>query len=259
VAGRPLSVLRAPDTISGQQFFQRHLPDKGHMDSVYPTDVPVKTRIESFMKIEDEAGLISLVQWGGIEFHPWGAMADDPLKPNRMIFDLDPDPGAPWENVIEGAAEVRDRMRELGLKSFLKTTGGKGLHVVVPIVPEFGWPAIKAFTRAVAESMAHDDPKRFIATMSKAARKGRIFVDYLRNDLTSTAVSAFSVRARPGAGVSTPLFWRELKPSLKPSDYNMHTVPDRLKSLRSDPWADFEKVEQRLNPAYLRALKIDPV
>lgn len=259
VAGRPLSALRAPDTIAGQQFFQRHLPEKGHMDRVFPTEVPVKTRVESYMKIEDEAGLIELVQWGGIEFHPWGAKADNPLKPDRMIFDLDPDPVAPWENVIEGAAEVRDRMRELGMESFLKTTGGKGLHIVVPIVPEFGWPAIKAFTRAVAESMAHDDPKRFIATMSKAARKGRIFVDYLRNDLTATAVSAFSVRARPGAGVSTPLFWHELKPSLKPGDYTIQTVPSRLKTLKSDPWADFGGLRQRLNPAFLKALNIDPV
>ncbi len=256
IANRPLSVLRAPDTIDGQQFFQRHPPEKGAMKDVYSVDVPIKTRTEDYLMIKDEAGLLSLIQWGGIELHPWGCEADAPLLPDRMIFDLDPDPEAPWTNVIEGASEIRDRMRELGLESFLKTTGGKGLHVVVPIEPKFGWPAIKAFTKAIAESMAHDDPKRFLATMSKAARKGRIFVDYLRNDLTSTAASAFSVRARPGATVSTPLAWSELRPALKPSEYTIHTVPGRA-AKQKDPWADFFAIKQGINAAFLKALKID--
>ena len=227
------------------------------MMDVYTVDVPVKDRREEYLMIKDERGLLSLAQWGGIEFHPWGCRADNPLLPDRMIFDLDPDPGAPWENVIEGASEIRERMRELGLESFLKTTGGKGLHVVVPIERRFGWPAIKAFTKAVAESMAHDDPTRFLANMSKAARKGRIFVDYLRNDLTSTAVSVFAVRARPGAGVSTPLFWSELKPSLKPSAFNLHTVSQRLQKQKTDPWAEYFEVKQGIRPEFLAALKID--
>ena len=257
IANRPLSVLRAPDSIDGQQFFQRHPPEKGQMADVYSVDVPVKTRTEEYLMIKDKAGLLSLIQWGGVELHPWGCKADAPLLPDRMIFDLDPDPEAPWTNVIEGASEIRDRMRELGLESFLKTTGGKGLHVVVPIEPKYGWPAIKAFTKAVAESMAHDDPTRFLATMSKAARKGRIFVDYLRNDLTSTAASAFSARARPGATVSTPLFWSELRPALKPSDFDIHTVLTRLAKQKDDPWADFFAVKQGINPAFLKALKIE--
>ena len=258
IANRPLSVLRAPDTIDGQQFFQRHPPENGAMHDVYPVEVPIKTRTEEYLMIKDEAGLLSLIQWGGIELHPWGCQADAPLLPDRMIFDLDPDPEAPWTNVIEGASEIRDRMRELGLESFLKTTGGKGLHVVVPIEPKYGWPAIKAFTKAIAESMAHDDPTRFLATMSKAARKGRIFVDYLRNDLTSTAASAFSVRARPGATVSTPLAWSELRPALKPSDFDIHTLPDRIARQKTDPWAEFFTVKQGINPAFLKALKIEP-
>lgn len=257
IVERPLSVLRVPDNIDGHQFFQRHKPEQGQMDDVYTLDVPVKDRTEDYLMIKDERGLLSLVQWGGIELHPWGCRADDPRLPDRMIFDLDPDPQAPWENVIEGASEIRERLRELGLESFLKTTGGKGLHVVVPIKRQFGWPAIKGFTKAIAESMAHDDPSRFIATMSKAARKGRIFVDYLRNDLTSTAVSAFVVRARPGAGVSTPLSWSELKPNLKPGDYNIHTVPDRLKRQKTDPWADYFKVDQGIRSEFLKALKIE--
>jgi bifunctional non-homologous end joining protein LigD len=258
IVGRPLSLVRVPDTIGGQQFFQRHLPEHGGLHNVSSVDVPIKEHIENYMVVEDELGLLSLAQWSGIELHPWGCKADNPLLPDRMIFDLDPDPGAPWTNVVEGAAEVRDRMKELGLESFLKTTGGKGLHVVVPIERKFGWPAIKAFTKAIAESMAHDSPDRFIANMSKAKRKGRIFIDYLRNELTATAVSAFSVRARPGAGVSTPLFWKELNPDLKPSEFTIKTVEARLKKQKQDPWADFWTVHQNLRPEILKALKIEP-
>ncbi|ESQ79413.1 DNA ligase D [Asticcacaulis sp. YBE204] len=256
IANRPLSIVRAPDNVDGQQFFQRHLPERGGLKHVEAVEVPVKDRTEAYMQITDSQGLLALVQWGGIEFHPWGSHSDRPTLPDRMIFDLDPDPEAPWENVIDGAAEVRDRMAEFGLQSFLKTTGGKGLHVVVPMTPKYGWPAIKAFTRAIAESMATDSPTRFIANMSKAKRKGRIFIDYLRNDLTSTAAAAFSVRARPGAGVSTPLFWKELTPMLIPGDYTMHTLQDRLKKQKTDPWADYFEIKQSLRPEILKALKI---
>lgn len=258
IAGRPLSLVRVPDNVDGQQFFQRHLPDHGGLSNVSAVKVPIKTRTEDYMKIDDALGLLSLAQWGGVEFHPWGCLADQPLLPDRMIFDLDPDPGAPWQNVIDGAAEVRQRMTELGLQCFLKTTGGKGLHIVVPIERKYGWPAIKAFTRAIAESMAHDSPDRFIANMSKAKRQGRIFIDYLRNDLTSTAASAFSVRARPGAGVSTPLDWKELKPSLKPSVFNLETIMRRLRNQKTDPWAEYFQIRQGLRPEILKALKIDP-
>ncbi|MBP2159118.1 MULTISPECIES: DNA ligase D [Asticcacaulis] len=258
VAHRPLSLVRVPENVDGQQFFQRHLPERGGLHNVKAVDVPVKDRTEEYMQIEDRLGLLSLVQWGGIEFHPWGSRADRPTLPDRMIFDLDPDPEAPWESVTDGAAEIRDRMTELGLESFLKTTGGKGLHVVVPIERKYGWPAIKAFTKAIAESMAQDSPMRFIANMSKAKRKGRIFVDYLRNDLTSTAASAFSVRARSGAGVSTPLFWKELSPKLRPSDYNIETIVKRLDKQKADPWADYFEVRQQIRPEILKALKIDP-
>ena len=257
IAHRPLSLVRVPDDIHGQQFFQRHLPERGGLHNVQPVDVPVKDRTEEYMQIEGTLGLLSLAQWGGIEFHPWGSHADTPTLPDRMIFDLDPDPEAPWANVTDGAAEIRDRLKELGLESFLKTTGGKGLHVVVPIARQYGWPAIKSFTRAIAESMSQDSPDRFIANMSKAKRKGRIFIDYLRNDLTSTAVSAFSVRARPGAGVSTPLFWKELSPKLDPGAYNLQTIMKRLNTQKVDPWAEYLGTKQRLRPDILTALKID--
>lgn len=256
IANRPLSLVRVPDNVDGQQFFQRHLPERGSLHNVLVVNVPVKDRTEEYMQITDRLGILSLVQWGGIEFHPWGSHSDKPTLPDRMIFDLDPDPEAPWQNVLDGAAEVRDRMKELGLVSFLKTTGGKGLHVVVPIEREFSWPAIKAFTRAIAESMAQDSPTRFTANMSKAKRKGRIFIDYLRNDLTSTAASVFSVRARANAGVSTPLFWKELSPDLVPGKYTMLNVLHRLRTQKVDPWADYFNTKQKLKAEILAALKI---
>jgi len=255
VAERPISMIRCPEGISDQCFFQRHL-SQGHVAHVFDTGIEVNGRDEEYIMIKDVDGLVSLVQWGAIEIHPWGCMASDPNKPDRMIFDLDPDPESEWRDVIDGALDIRERMREFGLDSFVKTTGGKGIHVVVPIAPEFGWDAIKAFTRAVAQSMAHDNPKRYIATASKAARKGKVFVDYLRNDHTATAVTAYGVRARPGAPVAMPIDWKELTVDLKPSAWTMATVPDYLRKRKNDPWADFFSLRQKLPREVLEALKI---
>ncbi len=255
VAERPLSMVRCPEGTGEACFFQRHMPHDAPY--ILSTGIKVKGRDEDYIMIKDQKGLISLIQWGCIELHPWGCLADQPDKPDRMIFDLDPDPDVAWSQVVAGAAEVRDRMAELGLQSFLKTTGGKGLHVVVPMQRKYTWPTIKAFARAIAESMAHDAPDRYVATMSKDKRKGRIFVDYLRNDLTSTAVAAWSVRARPGATVSTLLDWSELTPELRPSAFTIATVPERLASQKHDPWADFHGDNQIIRKAYLDALKIE--
>ena len=255
IAERPISMIRCPEGIGEQCFFQRHL-SQGNIAHVFDTGIEVKDRNEEYIMIKDMEGLVSLVQWGAIEIHPWGCMAADPYRPDRMIFDLDPDPEAAWRDVIDGASDIRERMREFGLDSFVKTTGGKGIHVVVPITPEFGWDAIKAFTRAVAQSMAHDDPKRYIATASKAARKGKVFVDYLRNDHTATAVTAYGVRARPGAPVAMPIDWKELTVDLKPSAWTMSTVPDYLRQRKNDPWVDFFSLRQSLPRQVLEALKI---
>ena len=257
VAERPLSMVRCPEGAGEACFFQRHMPHEA--PHILSTGIKVKDRDEDYIMIKDEKGLISLIQWGCIELHPWGCLADQPDKPDRMIFDLDPDPEVSWTHVVEAAAEVRNRMTELGLESFLKTTGGKGLHVVIPMQRKYSWPAVKAFARAIAESMAHDSPARFIANMSKEKRKGRIFVDYLRNDLTSTAVSAWSARARPGATVSTLLDWSELKPELKPSAFTIETVPERLAKQTRDPWAGFFGHSQTIKADHLKALGIDPV
>ncbi|MGA9657964.1 MAG: DNA ligase D [Asticcacaulis sp.] len=256
VAGRPLSMVRCPEGIDGDCFFQRHITT-GQSPHLLDTGIPVKGRHEDYMMIKDEKGLISLVQWGVIELHPWGCMADKPDLPDKIIFDLDPDPDMPWPDVVAGARHVRQRMDEFGLDTFVKTTGGKGLHVVVPLTPKYGWPTIKAFAHAIAESMQADDPARYIATMSKAARKGKIFVDYLRNELTATSVAPYSVRARPGATVATPISWEELTDKLKPADFTITSVPKRLKALKTDPWAKFASTRQTLDEAWLKALKIE--
>lgn len=188
---------------------------------------------------------------GGIELHIWNSHVKKVTQPDQMIFDLDPDPSVSWERVVEAAFEVRALMKEIGLESFVKTTGGKGLHVVVPIIPKHGWDVIKPFTKSIAEALEANDPKRYISTMSKAKRKGKIFVDYLRNDDTATAVAPFSVRARKGATVSTPITWGELKKGVDPQGFTILTVPARLRKLKNDPWEGFFTLKQSIPHKFL--------
>ncbi len=256
VKNRPLSMVRCPEGIGEQCFFQRHVA-KGQSPHIYDTGIMVKGRNESYLMIEDVNGLISLVQWGVIELHPWGCLADKPDSPDRIIFDLDPAPDLSWETVSEGAKEIRQRMQEFGLVSFVKTTGGKGLHVVIPIARSLEWKPIKTFARSVAESMQSDNPKRYIAKASKEARKGKIFVDYLRNDLTATSIAPFSARAREGATVSMPIAWEDLDAKLDPAAFTIETVPALLKKRGGDPWQDMLKVRQKIATRYLRAHKIE--
>jgi bifunctional non-homologous end joining protein LigD len=257
VINRPLSMVRCPEGTGSPCFFQRHIAH-GQSPHLYDTGIEVKGRNETYMMIKDIEGLITLVQWGVIELHPWGCRADKPQLPDRIIFDFDPDPELSFKYVIEGAKDIRERMGELGLESFIKTTGGKGLHVVIPLERKYGWATIKAFARAVAQSMEHDDPKCYVATASKAKRKGKVFVDYLRNELTSTAVAPYSARAREGAPVATPLVWEKLKPTLKPKEeFTIETVPQRLAKLKKDPWKDLFSIRQNLQEPYLRSLNIE--
>ncbi|HEU5048488.1 MAG TPA: DNA ligase D [Rickettsiales bacterium] len=255
VKDRPLSILRCPEGYGSECFFQRHIT-QGDSPYFHKVQTTIKGKKVTYLAIKDLKGLISLVQWGTIELHPWGSLASDPLLPDRMIFDLDPDPEVPWKNMVTAAKEIRTRMEEFGLQSFLKTTGGKGLHVVVPLTRKYTWDIVKAFARAVAESMTHDNRKLYIATSSKEKRKGRIFIDYLRNDVTATAVAPFSVRARENATVSTPLAWEELTPSLDPKSFTLRTIPKRLEKLKSDPWETFFSVRQNIAQKHLKALNI---
>ncbi|MGN6424019.1 MAG: DNA ligase D [Asticcacaulis sp.] len=254
VVGRPLSMVRCPDGIGGQCFFQRHIAHD--MPHLYDTGVPVKGRDEDYMMIRDAAGLLTLAQWGVIELHPWGCRADRPDRPDRIVMDFDPDPDLPWAKVAAAAREGRQRLADLGLKSWLKTTGGKGLHVVVPLQRHHDWPTVKAFARAVAEAMEAGNRDLYVAHARKADRKGRIFVDYLRNDLTATAVAAYSLRARPGAPVAMPLDWDDLTDDLNPRDFNLATVPDLLARRKTDPWADLWDAPQNLSADALKAMGV---
>jgi bifunctional non-homologous end joining protein LigD len=196
--------------------------------------------------IDDLAGLLELVQASVLEIHPWGARADRPELPDRVTIDLDPGDNVPWQRVIDAAHDVRRRLAALKLESFAKTTGGKGLHVVVPLARRHDWPEVKSFARRFSEEVAAAAPERFLTKISIAERKGRIFIDYLRNGPTSTAVAPYSSRARPGAPVSTPLDWSEVTPSLDPAAFTIRTVPERMSRLGADPWAEIFGMRQRL-------------
>jgi bifunctional non-homologous end joining protein LigD len=189
---------------------------------------------------------MSLVQAGVVEIHPWGSRADLLERPDRLIFDLDPGEDVPWSAVIAAAGMVRNRLEARGLKSFVKTSGGKGLHVVVPVEPSAGWAEAKSFTASIAEAMAADEPDRYVATLSKRARRGRVFIDYLRNDRGATAVAAYSTRALPQASVSTPLEWNELSEGLRSDHFTVGNVRHRLAFLKRDPWHGIFKVRQRI-------------
>ncbi len=243
VVKRPLALLRCPTGIDDQCFFAKH-PWKGIDKAIHPVDTGDD---EPMLWIENLDGLMALVQSSALELHPWGATIDDLDRPDRLVFDLDPAEGLAWDAVIEAAQEVRQRLKDAGLESFVKTTGGKGLHVVVPIRPHVDWKTAKAFTQAIADAMASDSPKRYVATLSKKARRGRVFVDYLRNDRGSTAIATYSTRAREGATVSTPLGWNELSPDIKGDHFTVETLGRRLGALKSDPWEGFFKIRQKLS------------
>ena len=209
VAGRPLTLVRCPEGYAGQCFFQKHLT--GSLpDAVRGVMVDVKGKQEEYVAIDDVAGLIALVQMGVLELHPWPAREDNLERPDQLVFDLDPGEGTDWKDVVQGARDVRDRLESAGLTTFLRTSGGKGLHVVVPLSRRNNWDEFKAFAKSVADAMTRDEPDRYIATMSKAKRRGKLFIDYLRNQRGATAIASYSTRRRRGAPVATPLAWDEL-------------------------------------------------
>ena len=246
---RPLSLLRCPTGLGGESFFQKHAT-AGMPKPVGRVEIDGETHLA----IEDLAGLIALVQIGVLEIHPWGSTVDHVEQPDRITFDLDPDIGLPWSQIAAAALEIRDALEGFGLRSFAKTSGGKGLHVVAPLTPELGWDEIKSFTKAVADHIAAQNPQRYTTNQSKRARHGRIYIDYLRNARGATAIGAYSTRARPGAPVATPLFWREVEEAVRPEAFTVATVPARLKALTTDPWAEIGTVRQSIAPAVRRRL-----
>src|SRR5688572_373679 len=253
---RPLSLVRCPQGPGAGCFFQAHI-DARFSASI--ERVPVELGGGGvYAAVNNVEALVSLVQMGVIELHVWGATTRDLAKPDRMVFDLDPDPAVPWREVMAAAHATRERLEALGLESWVKTSGGKGLHVVVPLARRHEWDEVKAFSRAVAESMAAESPDTFVTQASKKERAKRIFIDYLRNAEGATTVAAYSARARKGATVSTPLHWDEVGGRLKPETFHVANVARRLSGIRPDPWKTFRRTSQTLTNAMKKQLELDP-
>lgn len=245
VANRPLVLVRCPAGQGDDCFYQKH-PAVGTPDTLRQIPIREAKKTANYVVVEDTAGLVSLAQIGALEIHAWGARIDELEKPDRLIFDLDPHEEVPWTRVVRSAQQVRKFLEALGLESFVKTTGGKGLHLVVPIEPRHAWDEAKDFCKRVADLIVAADPTRYTANMSKAARPGKIFVDYLRNARGATAVVAYSTRNRPRAPVSVPLAWRELSPRIHSDHFTVRTLAKRLARLRADPWEGMASVRQSL-------------
>ena len=242
-----MTLIRCPGGRTGECFFQKH--DKGTFGP-HVKQIPIEEKdgeTEDYLYFDDIRGLLACVQMGTMEFHGWGSKVDRVECPDRLVFDLDPDEGLAWRRVVEAALLLRDRLGALGFVPFVKTTGGKGLHVVIPVKPQLDWPAIIPFAEGFAATLAKADPARFTAQMAKRARKDRIFIDYLRNGRTATAVAAYSLRARAGLPVATPIGWDELEHIDDPRAFDYRSVPERIARLTSDPWRDLDAVARAVS------------
>jgi bifunctional non-homologous end joining protein LigD len=250
---RPLTLLRCPTGPAGQCFFQKHW-GQGMPETVPRVEIQEADGTAPYMYIDELPALISLVQFGVLEVHVFNCRRDRLDRPDQMIFDLDPDQTLPWGELVDAAVMLREWLAALELQSFVKTTGGKGLHVVLPLARRAGWDAVREFAHGVAEQFERADPNRFTVTMSKRTRKGKIFIDYLRNAFNATAIAPFSPRAREGAPVSVPVEWAELEGMKERPSFDVRSVPERLKNLRRDPWDGFFRVRQSISSAMRKAV-----
>lgn len=251
LAARPVMLVRAPQGLDGEPVFQRHigrvpLPGVTLHEGLDPGHPPI-------LSIDSFEALITVMQFDTIELHTWNARADDIERPERVVFDLDPDPTLPWERVVEAAQMTRECLDALGLRSFVKTSGGKGLHVVVPLVPAAGWDDVTAFARALAHHLAASWPAQFSATLGPVHRKRKIFVDWQRNARGAGTAVAWGARARPGLGVSVPLAWDQLEATTGAAQWTIANAAERLDL--DDPWADYARVEQTVSAAMTNTLE----
>jgi bifunctional non-homologous end joining protein LigD len=256
VINRPISLVRCPEGIDGERFFQRHAM-KGMSDAIKQIPISGGESKKPYLYIDGEAGLFGLTQISAVEIHDWGVSLDHLYEPDRLVFDLDPDEGLDIDVLKAAAVEVRDFLADLGLKSFLKSTGGKGLHVVAPIAPKQGWDEVKAFAKAIADALVEVRSDRYTANPLKKTRVGKIFVDYLRNQRGGSAIVNYSTRAKPNASVACPLAWDELKGLKVASPYTLKTLPMRLKAKKNDLWQGFFSTRQSITAKAKKALGLD--
>ena len=242
---RPTALVRCPEGVQGPCFYQKHA-GRAAPRTIRRVKIQEKTKVDDYLVVDSLPALIGLVQIGILEIHTWNAVVPHLERPDRLVFDLDPGPGVEWRRIAEAARLVRERLRSVGLESFLKTTGSKGLHVVVPLRPGAPWDACSTFAHRLAADIARENPKEFVARMAKAERKGKIFIDYLRNTRGATSIAAYSTRATPEAPISVPLAWEELSARLRSDHYTIANLPQRLAELRAEPWAHYWTLRQGL-------------
>ncbi|HSC98538.1 MAG TPA: DNA ligase D, partial [Casimicrobiaceae bacterium] len=252
---RPLTLVRCPNGWNKPCFFQKHASESVS-EFIERVDIREGGGEQPYMMANTVSAVVALVQMGVLEIHPWGSRAPRLAYPDRLIFDFDPDESLGWEKVVEAVDILRKLLETLGLRPFIKTTGGKGLHVVIPIRPTRAWDQAKAFCKAIAELLVRTFPDRFTSKITKSTREGRIFVDYLRNAENATAIAAYSVRAKSNAPVAMPIAWEQLKDDLRFDHFNVRNVPGLLRRRRHDPWSDLDVVEQELTDAMLRQVGV---
>jgi bifunctional non-homologous end joining protein LigD len=246
---RPLALVRCPDGWNRQCFFQKHA-DKSVNAAVDRIDVPEGEGTATYMSASSASGLVGLVQWGVIEMHPWGSRRPHLDRPDRLIFDFDPDDAIAWPELVKDVQLLRTLLEDLDLQAFIKTTGGKGLHVIVPIRATLDWEHAKGFSRAVADFLVRTFGDRFIATASKTGRKGKVFIDYLRNAVGATAIAPYGVRARAGAPVAMPVAWDELGADVRFDHFNVRSAEQHVTRRKRDPWHDFATTRQSITKAH---------